>query len=73
MTKIKITALAVVLSVLGFTHAANAWMPSGYGGWGTYRAWPGRGFGNWGPGVRYYGPGTYRPYSMWQRYPYYRY
>lgn len=71
MTRI-LVALALLTCLAG-TASAQQWLTRGYAGFGTYRAWPGRGFSNWGPGLRYYAPGAYQPFSYWRRNPGYRY
>jgi len=65
---------AIVLFCIPHSAQAQYWrpLPSGYMAWGAYREWP-RSWNNWNPGVRYYGPGYYRPFSYWGRNPYYRY
>jgi hypothetical protein len=71
------TALAVATLLVTPANAQHypCWgcgYSRGYGGFGAYQAWPRR-WGGWNPGVSYYGPGYYRPFSYWGRNPYYRF
>lgn len=70
-----LTISALLLIVLYGRANAQCWgcyMSGGPAFHGAYREWP-RGWYGWTPGYRYYGYGYFRPFSYWERNPYYRY